>query len=490
MKKPWIRCVSLAAAVLLMVPFTACNNGGDEQSDAAGSRDTGLVSKYYPEIPEEARDLNGYTFTVRDYYTTRWAPEAGEQPNDTILAIVDEVERVFNCHIEFEELDVNNAFQSVQTEVLAGGKYADLVITTMWNYGRLLGAGLMGDLKEVEGMDLSHPWWNQNLQDTLTINNRVLGSAAPFCSHLYMTWSCYFNKTLWSELSLPDPYELVRNGEWTYDKFLKYAKSAMLDRDNSGKVDSEEDRWGLVAPDGDYCRAAFLAMGGHFYQNDENGVMRVACNNSQTYDIVEFMHKMIKEDGIHGLSSGKDFADIIGAFVDGKSLFICCSPGEGALREMEDDYGFLPQPKWNTAQEDYIGMVDHNAPIFGITNTNGDLDKIGYVLEALARRFLEVEELTMKSWEDTIWRSPEDAEMVRKYIYNKGGYDLGPIAQNAVSELGAPNTMVFNSVFGNNTDYASTIQAAEPAVVQYLDEFLGDTQKPAQTDDTPSDTAE
>lgn len=483
MKSHWIRLVSLASAVLMMTPLAACSGGTGEGEEVSGVTDTGLVSKYYPDIPEEVRDLDGYTFTVRDYYTTRWQPEAGEQPNDTILAIVDEVERTFNCHIEFEELDVNNAFQAVQTEVLAGGKFADLVISTMWNYGRFLGAGLLGDLREVEGMDLSHPWWNQNLQETLTINNRVVGSSAPFCSHLYMTWSCYFNKTIWEELQLPDPYELVRRGEWTYDKFVQYAKRAMLDRDNSGKVDSEDDRWGLVAPDGDYCRAAYMAMGGRFFQNDENGVMRLASNNAHAYDIVEFMRKMIRDDGIHGLSSGKDFSDIIGAFVDGKSLFICCSPGEGALRDMQDDYGFLPQPKWDKEQKDYIGMVDHNAPVFCITNTNEDLDKIGYVLEALARRFLEVEELTMQSWETTIWRSDEDAEMVRKYIYNKGGYDLAPIAQNAVSQLGAPISMVFGAAFGNNADYPSTIQGAEEAVMQYLGEFLQESSRP------PTDTS-
>ena len=176
------------------------------------------------------------------------------------------------------------------------------------------------------------------------------------------------------------------------------------------------------------------------------------------------MRKMFKTDKIWMSSGNESFSEIMGHFVDGHSLFIMCSPGEEQLRTMEDDYGFLPQPKWDAAQESYIGMVDHNAPLFGITSTNTDLDKIGYIMEGIARRYQQVNELTLDNWKDTIWRSDEDDEMMRTYVAGHGGYDLSPIARNANSSLGLPMDYVYRCTMGTGTDFASLIEMNTPKV--------------------------
>ncbi len=471
MRKHWLRLGALCLAVLMILPMTACTGGED------GGKNKGTAQALDGETP---RDLGGYEFVVYDYFTTRWEPEAGTARNDTILKIIEDVENLYNCDIQFNELNVNEVLTKVQPEVLAGQKFADLVIATQWAYGPLLGAGLMGDLNKVEGLDLSKEWWNQNFLKTMTINGKILAGAGSFTSHTYLTWSCYFNKDIWQELKLPDPYQMVRDGTWTYKKFAEYAKMAKLDKDGSGKVDSESDRWGVVAPDGDYSRAAFLAMGGHFYSADETGKPVLAANSNHAFEIVEFMRNMTVQDGSYGkvLSAGKAFSDIIGAFVDGKSLFICCSPGESALKDMKSDFGILPQPKWDEEQESYIGMVDHNAPVFGITSTNSEgMSKMGYIMDALARRYQEVEELELQDWADTVWRDDESDEMVKTYIFHHGGYDLATIAQNANDQLGVPMGTVNNAMFGSIVDYPSTMEAVEPFLQAALDEFIAGTEQ-------------
>lgn len=492
MRPTWLRWLALLLSALLIVSMTACGGGGDKTTDPTDSQ-SGDGGDGKPPV----KDLGGYVFKVRDYFQTRWEPEPGTPMNDAILGIIEDIENEYNCDIQFEVLSVDNAVDLVRSEVVAGGKFADLVITTMWNFSNLLGAGLMGDLKTIKTMDLSHKYWNQNILKTVNIENKVLACAAPFTSHTYLTWSCYFNKRIFSEIQqkhgFEDPYTLVYEGRWTYDKFIEMAKAAMADLDGNGVVDSPDDRWGMVAPDGDYCRAAFMAMGGRFYETDESGRVRMASGSQHALNVVAKLQKMIKQDKIYGsvLSSGKSFNDIIGAFIDGKALFICCSPGESALKDMKDDFGFLPQPKYDEQQEDYIGMVDHNAPLFGITNTLPDADKepVGYILEALAYRFQEIEEMQMQEWDDTIWRDPDvDGDIVRKYIYRKGGYDLAPIVQNSRQVLGAPMNLVFAAVFGGITDYASAVEAQQDRINAEITAFMAGANKAAEEGPTTTTT--
>lgn len=464
MKHTWMRAVALVMALLLLVPLaTGCKN---EEGSGGG---TGK-----PLEGEVVKDMQGYSFVVYDYFKSRWQPEAGTKVNDKVLEVMDDVKTVYNCDIVFNELNVDSAFDKLQTEVAAGGKFGDLIITTMWNYGKMLGAGLMGDLNKVEGLQLDQPWWNQNVKEPLTVNGKLLGGAGSFTDHAYLTWSCYFNKALFQQMG-HDPeelYTLVRNGEWTYSKFVAYAKEALKDQDGNGLVDSGDDIWGLVAPSGDYNHAAFLAMGGKFFGHDDDGNIVLACNDQHAFDVVTFMRKMFKTDKIWMSSGNESFSEIMGHFVDGHSLFIMCSPGEEQLRTMEDDYGFLPQPKWDKDQANYIGMVDHNAPLFGITSTNTDTDKIGYIMEGIARRYQQVNELTLDNWKDTIWRSDKDDEMMRNYVAGHGGYDLSPIARNANSVLGLPMDYVYRCTMGTGTDYASLIEMNAPKVDAAIESYI------------------
>ena len=463
----WKRLAATAAALLLLL----CLLAGCNQSEGGGEKQEAKALE-----GEEVVDTEGYTFVVYDYFLNHWAPEAGKgvEVDDEVTRIMDEVQDLYHCTIEARELNVNEVFNQLQPAVAAGDKFGDLIIATMWAYGPLLGAGgLLGDLKTVPGLHLEADWWNQNVLETCTINGKTLAGACTFTDHSYLTWSCYFNKDMFRALG-HDPeeiYNLVRQGKWTYDKFLAYAKEALQDKDSSGVVDSAEDIWGLVAPGGDYNRAAFLAMGGHFYDHDDKGKLKLACTDQHSLDVVEFMRKMFREDKIWMDSESEPFNEIMQHFIDEHSLFIMCSPGEEQLRTMEGDFGFVPQPKWNEEQKDYIGMVDHNAPLMCITSTNRDLNKAGPIMDAVARRYEAICQLRLDNWNDTIWRSPEDDEMMRTYVYRHGGYDLAPIAQNAVSSLRVPMDAVVQHTMGSRTDFAAYMEAREDMLNDLLDQY-------------------
>lgn len=459
------------AAALMLLSATGCGKPGDDTSTpSSGGSST---------IEEQVEDLDGFVFKVVSYNGARFDPDVsgGDPVPEAAREALDEVEQLYNCKIEFENVSPNEIFSGVQAAVMANDKYADMIITTQWAYGYLMGAGMMQDLKKIDTLNLDNPWWVKGVQEASTINGKVYANAGSFTPHITITWATYFNKQIWEELNLPDPYQLVREGKWTYPRFLEFAEKAMKDNDGNGQVDSLDDRWGLITPLGDFSRAIFMAQGGHFYRNNpQTGRVELACNNPHAYDIASFIRKLAVEKRILRTASELPFSDIALNFTENKALFMCASPGVN-LKNMEADWGILPQPKFNEEQERYIGCVDHNSEIFGVTNTNTDLHQVGLILEALGRRFVKVEQLMMDDWADAYWRSPEDDEMIREYIYNHGGYDLALIAQNANKSLSSPMSAVFGCLMGN-TDFASTIETIEPVVTEALSAYFGSVETP------------
>ena len=62
------------------------------------------------------------------------------------------------------------------------------------------------------------------------VNFYMLGAMTGFLMNVIgiIRSFVYYNKDLFDELSLPDPYELYKNGEWTYEKLREIAQKATV----------------------------------------------------------------------------------------------------------------------------------------------------------------------------------------------------------------------------------------------------------------------
>ena len=54
------------------------------------------------------------------------------------------------------------------------------------------------------------------------------------------------------------------------------------------------------------------------------------------------------------------------------------------MREMEDNFGIIPFPKYDEAQDGYYTHVDGHAPLMILPKTIQNTDKAGIIMEALA----------------------------------------------------------------------------------------------------------
>ncbi|MGF7143070.1 hypothetical protein HNQ56_001492 [Anaerotaenia torta] len=497
--KKWMVLLLVCSMVLGMTgcgkdPKPAGGTKEDSQSTGSGGSETGdtetgdtgddpsaeeqwdrLFDKYIQD--EEPVDLNGYAFKVVDFHTSRWEPEEIKSPQDQLVCdIIEDVEKTYNCTIEFESVSPDVIFETAQPEIMAGGKYADLIGTTMWAFGKMLGGGLVRDLSDVETLDLSAPYWNKNVSDTATFGNSTYAFGGPFGSHFGNHWIIFYNSRIWNELGLPDPYEMVEKNEWTWAKLVEYSKLALRDNDGDGVVNSESDRWGMTAPSGDLIQSVFFGMGARYYKEDGNGHVRLDCIDPVSADKIDFMYNLYQTDNILYKNENVGYLEM---FAAGKSLFLAYgNDAHAELKDMEDDFGVLPLPKWNAEQAEYQNAVDHNAPIFAMTTTNKNTYEAGIIITALGKRYQALEELKIQDMEDTFWRFDEDKEMVTKYIVGHGAYDVINIIKNANSNFEVPASVLFNGCYNNAySDIVSTIASMEDALDVLLDEFFDNLSK-------------
>ncbi len=456
-------CALLVAGMAL----TACACKGGGSASGGGAAD---IQPMEGETPEK---LDGYEFKVVDLHDTRWNRENSGTPYyDAWQQVLDEVETLYDCKISLETASPDELFTRMQPEVMAGGEYANIVCTTQWAYGRLIGGDLVMDLNELE-VNWDNPWWNQSIRQISTVQGKTYAANGSFIFDASSTYMLYYNEDIWKELKLPDPYEIVNSGKWTMDKFMEYAKMANRDDDHSGAMDSESDRWGVATPDGDFCRALFMGMGGSYFSTNDQGRVVLACNNNRSYDIVEKMQKMVKQDKSICTLTGSEWTKVLSLFTSGHALFLGNSPGVQDLKDCEFDWGVMPMPKLNEEQEEYTSCVDHNSVVFGVPRTNTHRHETSVLLEALGRHAQLLEDIYWPDYDTTYWRHPEqDSQIIADYVAHHGRYDIGNIMKNCTATFGTPDSVVFSCVFGGGSDYASTMQAAEDAINYTINEFF------------------
>ena len=77
--------------------------------------------------------------------------------------------------------------------------------------------GYFLNILDLDYIDASAPWWSEQLNDSITVNDKLYLTTGDIAISLWEIYtSCFFNKQLAEEYNVPDLYELVESGEWTY----------------------------------------------------------------------------------------------------------------------------------------------------------------------------------------------------------------------------------------------------------------------------------
>ena len=246
--------------------------------------------------------------------------------------------------------------------------------------------GMLLDLNAMPYMDMTRPWYDQNANESLSIGHKLFVS----CGELNImdndaTWSILFNKAMAEDLGFDSFYDMVKAGTWTQDVLLSAMEAASIDLNGDGQRDAS-DQWGNVG-EGFDVMGYMIGAGARCFAKDEND-MPVLDALSERYVDAYAKASAINDNTEICFTIGKagnwDVLDTV--FTEGRCLFSYVGMNRVTLfREMEADFGILPTPKFDEAQEAYYNVVSTwGANFFAVPKTAEDMERTGIILEALS----------------------------------------------------------------------------------------------------------
>lgn len=344
------------------------------------------------ELPE--KDFEGAVFTIlgetskKEYLDVE--STNGDVVNDAIFMRNQAVEERFNVELDYFLVDY---FFDVNTQVAknvnAGDDAFQLVSGHVVSLGQLVADNYLMNWYDIEHVNFNKPWWAKANIENLTYNDVCILAIGDYAlTSISHTYCVYFNKRLTDEYQIADPYQTVIDGDWTIDYMISLTKDVYKDINNNG-VEDEADSYGFIVPN---ANAFLWAFDNPIIENDPSKGLTVVYKSEKIFDIITKLVTMLDDNaGITqmGYNNNGTFTYRVEIpqllFKDGQTIFTTASIGDALryYRDMDDAYGILPYPKWNTEQEEYYTMVDGSHSAMAVPVTVTDTEMVGVITEAL-----------------------------------------------------------------------------------------------------------
>ncbi len=378
------KILSLLLVVLMVAPaIVACGNDTSndpkntinyETDDAVGGDgedEDPLIGEIDEHIDELASQFSfkGKTFTwmgPNGWQSPEKDEETGDAVSDAMYFRQREIEDAFGLkwvNNKAEMVDAADgaspAIELIKQDVMAGtGAYDGAYGFNMHTQVLLINDCLM-NLTDFTTVDLDREWWYSGMRENLSIGGELYFLTGPIVTAYYQdTMSIVYNKQVAEDYGIEGLYDIVKDGEWTFDKMIEVAGAVPENANGSGA-------YRFADADG---VSTVLAHGYTITEFDENGNPRVPDTLSQdVVDLADKYSRIYSDDtqtvNLKGRGSGKSenieekygYEDMQSMFADGKILFLFIPTDEAAwLRNKDVNFGFLPIPKGSASQEDYV----------------------------------------------------------------------------------------------------------------------------------------
>ncbi len=435
----------LLVVLMLAVPLASCSDPADDGEGTGDVADTGTGAETSGtgnvsdvlEIPAE--DFDGYEFvvltpTVVTYnYTATDFDEPSEDMYENALYLRnDAVENLLNITITEVSSGIgSDVYNLFKTAVEANTGDYGVTFNQMEYSCTATGAGLCYELDLFDYIDLDKSWWNSDCTEQLALGGMHYMLAGDIAlSDKECIWAVYFIKELIEKYKgLEDPYQLVKNNEWTWDKMHEMAMIATSDENGSGALDSG-DIYGFVTHSENFP-ASWESAGLTLASLDEAGTPKINWNSEQFVnvfeDIVELMGDTESVNWTTTSTVSDAVAHITTCLKEGKCLF-----GTEVIafvrdyRENEYDFGILPYPKYSSDIDTYYSYIAVNSCVMTVGKDCATPYQTSIILEAMAAKGSEI--LMPAYYEGQLKsrysRDEESGEML-DIIFANRCYDLG-----------------------------------------------------------------
>ena len=397
-----------------------------------------------------------------------WAEDASSEPIEDAV-----FRRNAAMYDTFGVTITKNAQASVvtaaQNDIKSNAKSYDLIMANGPDTGSLAQNGYLYNFLDLSDyMNLNEEWWDPGTLRDCAINGKVYFMNGDInILDNDVTWIMIFNKKMVADNDLEEPYQLVKDGKWTLDKFYEYVKTVSKDN-GDGKYD-ENDTYGFLTTNGGGL-TNFLYTSDIKTVDFKDGIPEVVMGEYQDkiLDLLSYCKKLMHEDNVTWVSTNNP-AQTRDMFMNNQGLFYSEVLSYIVnLADMDSPYGVLPTPKYDESQEHYRTHVDGVGSMISIPANIDKPDEAGYIIEAFA--LYSYAYLTPAYYDVTLKRKKsrdsESSEMI-DIILQSRVYDIGYIYPS----IGLPT--IFNTLVSKgSTDFASSYKNASKKATKALENIM------------------
>ena len=446
------RGLSLVMALILTLSAlffaVSCGNTGDDTigSDTTATEETETNAAY----DTVEKEKFGREFTILTREDTLEQFEVEKLTGDLLDDSIYERNAVVSNDFDVEFVVFNKSYDQVllemQRQVPSGLNDYNLYTGHKFAFNSCAQNNYCYDLSTIASIDLSQPWWDQNCVENLTIDGKtylITGDIDP--ASMCISACFVYNKTLLNELgkSAAELNELTRNGGWTLDVMYEYGKDVTFDLNGDGKIDYATDRFNLTSWMMDVPYSLYYGASGNFV-TIVDGTPELTYTAEQVTNIYDKIYKIIIEQEAYYVTDHGQYATCYEVFHAGRALFCDITLGKitGFVSDMNDPYGIIPIPKYDTNQKEYLSFVNGATPFVMIGKTEADPEYVGTIVEAMAT--YNYDKVTPQLFQVVTKlqaaQDPESAAMV-DYIVRNRIWDLGYYADWDITNLVRLNLM-------------------------------------------------
>lgn len=461
----------------MTLPLASCGGDGSAETDIPNATSDTTTQETEPidplaHLPKV--DYEGYNFQMLIRNSEEWIDDqiaeelTGETVNDAVFKRNSETEERYNIQITYNPSSDSNYETDAKPLIIAGEDSYDLLVPHPRAAHIYANEGLVLDWNDLKYVDLTKDYWDQDAVESFQMPGGLFCCIGDIS---YQTVGAsnamLFNKDYFDENNIEYPYELVKSGGWTFDVFAEMAETYSRDLDGDG-IMTEDDLLGYATFWWTGPIQAFYSSGARVIDKNSS---EYAFNvyNERSLSMFEKYFKLLNSD--YALLESKATTS---QFSEGHLLFTDVRITQVLnLREMEQNFGILPWPKLDEA-DDYVANVDAGTNLFTIPITVSDTDRTSLILETLAilgNAYVTPSyyEVALKTRDSRDYESSEMLDIiVANRVFDLGYYNtaMGGAFASHFTEMAQKGIEDFSSWYNSKlkaatTDRDNTLKAYE-----------------------------
>ena len=504
MKKHLRTAICVLLLVSMLAVLAACGDNGDG-SNATSSNTSGTTStaepgseymdangRYVPKLGvlDEYKGRSFNILVVGDagtYQSDDFTTEQGESGIDYGDNYYDAVANRNNLVEETYGVELiiskePNAAGLASQDAVAGTMLYDAVLLNVGNMTTLARDGYLCDLNQLKNIDVNAPWWDADANDAYSIGEKLFFTTGDITiMNKANTWSILFNKQMITDYQLESPYDLFKDGKWTFDKMVEMCETVSNATATSEWNDNSV-TYGMVTALGDPLQ--FYGASGQLLceKNAANepsllfGTDEASINLAvKILDVYKDAAWKVYGEDCTGGPTNNVWDDSFAIFHDGRALFR--PSGFTAVAKMRSrsdiEFGIMPMPKMTESQDEYT-VVANGGFSAGIIKTCADPEFSAYMLDAIAAmtKYDKPKGVTYEYLETTLmgknYMDDESREMVA-YIFSHIKYDVG-----RVYGFGGIGNIMYNQAKAGTSDVRSSLEEIQDTILDAIEETVAD----------------